>query len=156
MRGECAIPLRNFIESSVGSQVAENCSKLNVSWVFGFTISVFVILLVIKLGSKQKHHEEHNHNNNNERPKRYVEIPWWLVLLPLIYFLWYWYSALTQAADSLASEQLMFTESGMKKSEFLSFRAGEDRARMSSYIAACGALFIGSTALFGPFLRGDR
>ena len=148
MRGECSVPLRNFIDSDLGSTIAENCSKLNVFWVLGFSLCISIILIVINLGQRES-------ERRGDRP-RPLYIPVWLTALPIIYFFWYYYTAQTSSTDQLETEKLLFTESGMKKADFLNFRAGEDRSRMSSIVAASGAIFIGSTALFGPFLRGDR
>jgi hypothetical protein len=150
MRGECSVPIRNFIDNSSSTSIAENCANLNILWVFGFTLVISIILLVIKIG--QTSLEKRND------PDRYkpLYIPLWLAFFPLLYFIWYAYTAQTSLKDTLETEKLFFAESGMKKSDFLNFRAGEDRAKLSGVIAISGALFIGSTALFGPFLRGER
>ena len=148
MRGECSVPLRNFIDTPLGASVADNCSKLNIAWVFGFCLIVFIILIVIRIGQEKLERDP-------ERPKP-LYIPLWLTLLPLIYFLSYFYTAQSSSKDLLDTEKILFTESGMKKADFINFRAGEDRAKVSGLVAISGALFIGSAALFGPFLRGDR
>jgi|694.fasta_scaffold09429_21 hypothetical protein len=149
MRGECSIPLRNFIDGGLGESVAQNCAKLNVIWVLGFCLVVSIILIAINIGQRDRE------KRGDPGPKP-LYLPLWLTLLPIFYFLWYYFTAETSSRDLLETEKLLFTESGMKKSDFLNFRAGEDRAKFSSLVAASGALFIGSTALFGPFLRGDR
>jgi hypothetical protein len=149
MPGECSVPIRNFIDNSIGNSVAENCAKLNIVWVLGFTLVISIILLSINIGQNYRDDREH------DRPKP-LYIPLWLTLVPLAYFLWYYFTAETSSKESLETEKLMFAESGMKKADFLNYRAGEDRAKLSGIIAISGALFIGSTALFGPFLRGER
>jgi len=153
MRGECSVPIRNFIDNSIGNSVAENCSKLNIVWVLGFSLVVSIILISIRIGQNYNHHEDHDRDRDRQKP---LYIPLWLTLVPLLYFVWYYMTAETSSRDSLETEKLLFAESGMKKADFLNYRAGEDRAKLSGIIAISGALFIGSTALFGPFLRGER
>jgi hypothetical protein len=50
----------------------------------------------------------------------------------------------------------MFNTSDMPKKEFLNYRVADDRLVRSSETSLLGTTFIGSTALFGPFLRGDN
>jgi len=154
MRSECNVPIRNFIDNTNSGQIAENCSKLSVFWTFGFCLIVTLILIGIHLGQRKQGHR-HSGGEENHHHKG-LHLPIWMILAPGIYFIWFLYFSQHNVSETLQTEKILFAESGMKKSEFINFRAGEDRARLSSLVAAAGAIFIGSTALFGPFLRADR
>lgn len=82
-------------------------------------------------------------------------VPLWLSLLPIAYAIYIYFTAVDSAEQYWKTEELHFNTSEMPKKYFLNYRVADDRLSKSSAISLGNTAIIGSSALFGPFLRGD-
>lgn len=150
-RPECIIPLRNFLETPYGLSVAKSCSTMRVAWVFGACAILTVGLLYSHFVTKKQ--EDEYLAGRESQPT--VVVPLWLCALPALYSLYVFVSAHSTSENYWKSEELNFHTSDMPKKDYLNYRVADDRQKMSSGVAFANTGIIGSTALFGAYLRGD-
>lgn len=152
-RAECAVPLRNFLGTSYGLDVARSCGRMRIAWVLGACVVVTFGLVAAHFVTKRQE-EEYTADPTGKRAT--VVIPLWLCALPAAFAVYTMASAVGSAESYWRAEELHFNTSEMPKREFLSYRALDDRLKVSTSASLTGTGYIGATALFGPFLRADR
>jgi hypothetical protein len=91
-----------------------------------------------------------------EEGNKTLTIPLWAAAIPSAYAAFVYLTAVQSAERYWKTEELMFNTSDMPKKEFLNYRVADDRLARSSDTSLLGTTFIGSTTLFGPFLRADN
>jgi len=148
----CNVPLRNFLGSQNGIDIARSCAQMKISFAWG-VCTVLCIGLLIMHYVTQKQQDEFN--KNTDITYQTIVVPYWLALLPLVFAVYINFSAIKQAEDFWRTEELDFRTSDMPKRDYLVYRVADDRLKTSSAVSLVGTGFIGSTALFGPFLRAD-
>lgn len=154
MRTECLIPLRNFLGTKIGGDIARSCGEMKIYWTLGLCLVLFAGLLWGHFASQRR--DDDYDKTDTTLVTIPVVLPIWLPFLPLAYAAITSFTAVSAAKQFWMSENLFFETSDMPKKEFLQYRVGDDRAHYSSTVAAAGTAFIGNTALFGPFLRADN
>lgn len=151
-RPECAIPLRNFLGTSYGLDVARSCGHMRIAWMLGACCAISLGLIYSHYVTKSQE-QEYIANPAGRQPT--VVVPLWLSLLPIGYATYIYVTAVKSAENFWKSEELHFNTSEMPKSEFLTLRVGSDRVDKSSAVSIGNTAIIGASALFGPLLRGD-
>jgi hypothetical protein len=145
-RIECAVPLRNFLGTKHGLDIARSCGTLKISWTLGACLVIAsAILITHYILEKQK-----KEGNNT------IVIPIWTAAIPLVYAAYVYFNAVQAAEEYWKTEELLFNTSEMAEKDFLNYRVADDRLAKSSDVSLLGTTFIGSTSLFGPFLRADN
>lgn len=147
-RPECAVPLRNFLGTAHGVQVARSCGRMKVAWTVGACSVLSVGLLAAHFFTKRR-------NEESPDDARLI-LPMWLATLPLAFACFTALSAVAAAESYWRAEELHFATSEMAKKDYLAYRVVDDRLKTSSGVALAGTSFIGATSLFGPFLRADN
>ena len=150
-RPECIVPLRNFLGTPYGLSIAKSCATMRVAWIMGACI-VLTIGLLISHYITEKQEEEFLAGRENQPS---VVVPLWLCALPSLYAIYTFFSATSSSESYWKSEELNFQTSEMPKKDYLNYRVGDDRQKLSSGVAFANTGIIGSTALFGAYLRGD-
>jgi hypothetical protein len=145
-RVECSIPLRNFLGTKNGLDIARSCGSIRIAWTLGVCL-ILTLALIITHYVLEKQKEDGN---------KTLTIPLWAAAIPSAYAAFVYFTAVESAERYWKTEELMFNTSDMPKKEFLNYRVADDRLVRSSETSLLGTTFIGSTALFGPFLRGDN
>lgn len=148
----CNVPLRNFLGNEKGLLIASSCAYMKISFIWGLCITLTIGLLIMHFITK---HQQDEYNNDITIQYKTVVVPFWLVFLPLIYALYIQMTAVKDAENFWRMEELDFKTSEMPKRDFLVYRVADDRLKTSSAISLLGTTFIGSTSLFGPYLRAD-
>lgn len=152
MRAECSIPLRNFLGSGKGLSVAQSCGQMRVAWVYGASATICVGLFIAHYQTK-KNREKYNQEINTTPS---VIVPLWLCILPIAFALYTALTASEKAKHFWESEQLNFETSTMKKDEYISFRALDDRLEKSTASSLLGTSGIIGAAILGPWARADN
>lgn len=142
---ECSIPLRNFLGTKHGLDIARSCGSIKIAWTLGACV-VLSVAIVVTHYVLEKQKEDGNTT---------ITIPLWASAIPAVYAVYVYFTAVESAERYWKTEELMFNTSDMPKKEFLNYRVADDRLAKSSEASLLGTTFIGSTALFGPFLRAD-
>lgn len=153
MREECAIPLRNFLGSDIGISVARSCGNMKIAWTLGVCTVLVIALIILHFVTKK---QEDDYIANPAGKYSTVVVPLWLAAIPFGYGIFIWFSAIASAEKYWKTEELNFNTSTMEKKDYLNYRVVDDRLATSSAVSLVGTGFIGSSALFGPFLRADR
>lgn len=152
MREECTIPLRNFLGSGKGIDVARSCGKMRVAWVFGASAVICVGLFVAHYQTKKN--DEKFNQSINETPS--IVVPIWLCLLPIAFAFYTAFTAMDHAEHYWKSEQLNFETTGMSKESFLNYRVPDDRLVTSTGSSLLGTSAIVGAAILGPWARADN
>jgi hypothetical protein len=152
MSFECSIPLRHFLGTPFGLNIAKNCGKIRIANVIGACTILTAGLFWGHYYTKTQQEKYELDPTNNQRT---VIIPIWICLLPVIYAIWVSYTAIPNAIEFWKTEELKFNSSEMIKKDFLSYTGLDDRQRTSSTVAVLNTILIVSISLFGAFLRGD-
>ena len=145
-RIECSVPLRNFLGTKHGLDVARSCGNVKIAWTIGACLVISIAILVTHY-ILEKEKEDGNTT---------IVIPLWTSIVPLAYGLYIYLTAVNSAENYWKTEELLFNTSEMPKKDFLNYRVADDRLAKSSEVSLLGTTFIGSTSLFGPFLRADN
>lgn len=146
------MPLRHFLGTPYGIDVARSCGRMRISWMIG-ACTVLSLGLMYSYFVTKRQEEEYIADPTNRNPT--VVVPLWLCALPIAFAIYTYFSAIPSAEHFWRSEELNFDTSEMPKSEFLNYRIADDRQRVSSALSVTNTGLIGSTALFGAYLRGD-
>lgn len=152
MRIECAVPLRNFLGSDYGIDVARSCGHMRIAWMLGACTVISIGLIYTHYVTKRQE-EQYIADPTNRQPT--VVVPLWLAVFPIAYATYIYFTAVDSAEQYWKTEELHFNTSEMPKKEFLNYRIADDRLSKSSAISLGNTAIIGSSALFGPLLRGD-
>lgn len=152
-RAECTIPLRNFLGTPYGPQIAKSCGNVHASWVMGACITISAGLLYANYVTL-KQQDDFINDPANKNPV--IVIPTWLALLPILYAFYVAIYSQQTFMKHWESEVIHFNSSEMNKSDFLNYRRNDDRQQSSGSISLANTGIIGSAALFGPFLRADN
>ena len=150
-RPECIVPLRNFLGTPHGLSIAKSCASMRVAWIMGAAIVLTVGLLVSHYITKKQ--EDEYLAGLDVQPT--VVVPLWLCALPGLYAIYVFITAIPTSESFWKSEELNFSTSEMPKKDYLNYRVGDDRQKLSTGVAFANTGIIGSTALFGSYLRGD-
>ena len=153
VRAECAVPLRNFLGSPFGVDVARSCGRMRAAWTLGACLMISVGLLGAHVFTKRQNDEYYASTVSNRRT---VVVPLWLAAVPAVFALWTLVQAVPSAESFWRAEELHFATSEMPKKDYIAYRAMDDRLKMSSAVSIAGTGYIGATSLFGPFLRADN
>lgn len=148
----CNVPLRNFLGTKNGLDIARSCANMKIAFTWGVCL-VLVIGLMIMHSRTQDQADEFNKNPNIHY--RTIVVPYWLAILPALYALYINFTAISSSEDFWKTEELDFKTSDMQKRDYLTYRSSDDKLRTSSAVSLLGTGFIGSTSLFGPYLRAD-
>lgn len=155
-RPECAVPLRNFLGTSQGLGVAQACSRIRTAWVLGACTVLAVGLAAAHVVTARWRRRQDEEATPATGSSGVFVVPLWLAALPLVYAAYTAASAAGAAEAAWRTEELHFATSDMPKKEYLEYRALDDRLKVSTATSLAGTGLIGTTALFGPFLRADR
>ena len=151
-RAECIVPLRNFLGTPHGLEVAKTCGRMRIAWILG-SCTVLSLGLIYSYFVTKRQEEEYLADPTNRNPT--VVVPLWLCALPIAYAIYTYYTAVSSAEQYWRAEELNFNTSEMAKSEFLNYRIADDRQKAGHAVSMANTGVIGSTALFGAYLRGD-
>jgi len=151
-RPECAIPLRHFLGTPHGLEVARSCGRMRIAWILGACVVISLGLMYSHYVTKRQE-DEYIADPTNKNPT--VVVPLWLCALPIVFAIYTYFSATSSAESFWKSEELNFHTSDMPKRDYLNYRVADDRLKVSSGVALTNTALIGSTALFGSYLRGD-
>jgi hypothetical protein len=151
-RVECKIPLRNFLGSGYGLDVARSCGHMRIAWVLGACTVVSLGLLYSHYVTKR---QEAQYVADPVGRQPTIVVPLWLALIPLFYAIYTYLTAVNSAETYWKTEELHFNTAEMNKKEYITHRAGDDRLGRSSGVSIANTAAIASSALFGPLLRGD-
>jgi hypothetical protein len=151
MRAECAIPLRNFLGSVNGLDVARSCGQMRIAWVLGACFVLCVGLFVAHYQTK-KNNEDYI-NNLTTSPS--IVVPLWLCFLPVAFAVYTIATALDHAEVYWKTEELNFHTTGMNKEAFLNYRIPDDRLTFSTGSSLLGTGGIVGAAILGPWARAD-
>jgi hypothetical protein len=146
------VPLRNFLGSSYGIDVARSCGHMRIAWVIGACTAVSVGLLYSHYVTKR---QEAQYIADPVGRQPTIVVPIWLALIPIFYAFYTYFTAVRSAEMFWKTEELHFNTAEMNKKDYINYRIGDDRLKMSSGVAVANTAIIGSSALFGPLLRGD-
>jgi hypothetical protein len=151
-RAECIVPLRNFLGTPHGLEVARACGRMRIAWILG-ACTVLSLGLIYSYFVTKRQEEEYLADPTNVNPT--VVVPLWLCALPIAFAMYTYFSAVSSAEQYWRAEELNFNTSEMPKSEFLNYRIADDRQKTGHGVSMVNTGVIGSTALFGAYLRGD-
>ena len=151
-RIECAVPLRNFLGSEYGVNVAKSCGHMRIAWMLGACCVISLGLIFSHYVTKSQE-QEYIADPIGRKPT--VVVPLWISLLPIAYATYIYFTAVSSAEQFWKTEELHFNTSEMPKKEFLNYRIADDRLSKSSAVSMANTGIIGASALFGPILRGD-
>lgn len=147
------MPLRNFLGTTYGLDVARSCGRMRIAWVLGACAVLTCGLAAAHVITKRQDAE---YAANPADKRATVVVPLWVCALPAAFALYTMVTAIGSAEAFWRAEELHFNTSEMPKREYLSYRALDDRLKVSTSASLTGTGYIGATALLGPFLRGDR
>lgn len=148
----CSVPLRNFLGTTNGYKIAVSCASMKIAYTWGVCLTLFVGLFVLHFYTK---YQQENFENDLTIKYQTVIAPIWLAFIPLVYAVYTQLYAIPNARKYWESEELHFSTSDMPKKDYLVYRIADDRLQTTSAVSLLGTSFIGSTALFGPYLRAD-
>ena len=149
---ECAVPLRHFLGTPFGLEIAKSCGKIRIANIIG---ACTVLTIGLFIGHFYTKNQQEKYDADPTSTQKTVVIPIWICLLPLFYALWTVYNAIPNAIEFWETENLKFNSSEMVKKDFLSYTGFDDRQRLSSNTAIVNTGLIVAISLFGAFLRGD-
>jgi hypothetical protein len=152
MRAECAIPLRNFLGSGKGIDIARSCGQMRIAWVWGACAVICAGLFIAHYQTKKN--QEKYEQNINDTPS--IVVPLWLCFLPIAFAVYTALTALDTAEQYWATEQLNFETTGMNKEAFLNYRIPDDRLITSTGSSLIGTSGIVGAAILGPWARADN
>jgi hypothetical protein len=150
-RAECAIPLRNFLGTPHGYEVATACGRMRIAWILG-ACTVLSLGLMFSYFVTKRQEEEYIADPTNRNPT--VVVPLWLCALPLVYATYVYFTAVHTSRAFWESEVLNFDTSDMNKNAYLNYRAADARQNTQSAVAVTNTAIIGATSILGPFARG--
>jgi len=148
----CQAPLRNFLGSAKGLEIAKSCGRMKIAFTWGVCLILTLGLMIMHYITQEQQQE---FLKNQSITYQTVVVPYWLALLPAGYALYVHLNAESQAESFWKMEELDFKTSDMPKRDYLVYRVADDRLKTSSAVSLVGTGFIGSTSLFGPYLRAD-
>jgi hypothetical protein len=108
-RIECSVPLRNFLGTKHGLDVARSCGNLKIAWTIGACLVIAGAILVTHY-VLEKEKEDGNIT---------IVIPIWTALVPLGYAFFVYLTAVSSAENYWNTEELLFNNSEMPKKDFL-------------------------------------
>lgn len=149
-RAECHIPLRNFLGTSFGNEVAKGCGQMRIAWILGASVVLTVGLMISHFITKRQQEEYIADPTKNHT----IVVPLWLCALPVIYSCYTWFTAISASRSYWEKETLHFDTSEMNKKDFLLYTAGDSRQHTQSAVAITNTALIGATSILGPFARG--
>ena len=148
------MPIRNFLGKPGLNELATSCAIHRVAWAWGFSIVLTVGLLYAR---KFLIDQSRNVNADGAKTTESATVPpLWVCFAPVGLAAGYTVFAQMLAISAAQVEEARFVSSGLGKTEFLSQRSQDDRARFSGIASLCGTAALSIAALFGPFLRADR
>ena len=92
----------------------------------------------------------------NNDPNNALVLPIWIVFSPIVLFFIYSFSLQKNQRRILDRETLERDLSGMDRKDYLTYKAGDDRASKSFLGSATSAGILSGTNILGPYIRADR
>ena len=143
-KAECNLHSRYFIGTKRSNEIITSCAKHKIFWFLGLTVILTVCLIAVYLSLR---------NNDGITALR---VPLFIVFIPLALFIVYVFTIGPNSARVFKKESLEQELSGMDKKEFLTYKAGDDRARLGFLGSATSASILASSNVLGPYLRADK
>lgn len=140
---ECNVPPRFLIGIDNAASVLRQCATHRVAYMWGILLVAVVGLLIAAIVT---------HANGPDG----LVVPWWVILLPLVFGIIYTFTTLGSFSGSFETEKISHKLSGMSKKDYLNYRVGDDRTARSAVASATSAGVLAGSNLLGPFLRADR
>lgn len=142
-KAECNVPTRMLIGVNNASSIISACAQHKIAFLFGFLIVIEAAIAVAYWLTR-----------TNE--PGVFKVPLWLLVLPIAFGTLYALSMRAAVEIDLATETIEYQLSGMNKKEYYNYKIGDDRTSKSLAGSALGSGILASSAVLGPFLRGDR
>ena len=123
--------------------IISSCALHKIAFLFGFLLVVEAVIAV-------------GYWYTRDNAPGIFRVPLWLLALPIAFGALYALSMRAAAEMDLATETIEYQLSGMNKKEYYNYKIGDDRTSKSLAGSAISSGILASSAIMGPFLRGDR
>jgi len=127
---------------SNAKQIAQNCSRHKILWMWGFLGVLALALLIGYLATRT-------------RPATEFKVPAWLVAIPVTLALLYAAREYASNMNQMNTDSIEYQLSGMSKKDYLNYKVGDDRTNTSFAASAMSSGVLSGANILGPFLRAD-
>ncbi len=141
-RPECNIPTRMLLGISNARQIAQNCARHKILWMWGFLGMITIAIVVGYLYTRSKGPSE-------------FKVPAWLIAVPVALAILYAAREYSTTFQQINTDNIEYQLSGMSKKDYLNYKIGDDRTNTSFGASAMSSGLLSGTNVLGPFLRAD-
>lgn len=141
-RPECNIPARMLLGISNARQIAQNCARHKILWMWGFLGVITAAIVIGYLVTKSKNASE-------------FKVPAWLIFVPILLGVLYAAREYSSSIHQMQTDSIEYQLSGMSKKDYLNYKVGDDRTNTSFAASAMSSGLLSGTNVMGPFLRAD-